>query len=170
MRPAAFYLKGMAPFCRVDPSAPENYFLWREPTLSLQLALSLAASAGLVISAGVLPAGAWFQAGAAIVCAIVSAITVWNALHQRCVKQSAFMLVIMSDGSAVTRDDSVSPVTETLLLLRFAWRGERSARLVFVTPDGRERHWRLYRRDLNASQWHCLCRWILWLERGQKPA
>lgn len=153
----------------VNPSVPEHDFACHGRKTGLQLALGLAASAGLVISVGVLPASAWLQVATVIVCGLVITITISNVLLQRRIKPSTPFLIIRANGIAVTRNDLVCPATETLLSLRFAWRGQQSARLVFVAPDGAEHHWRLYRRDLNASQWRYLCRWILWLERGQKP-
>lgn len=147
----------------------ENCFYWHGAKPGMQVVLGFAGSAGLATSLGVLSVGAWFQMAAALVFALVSAITILNHQKHRRIKQAALILVIKPDGNAVTRENFSSPVTETLLTVRFAWRGQRSARLVFLLPDGKQQHWYLYRRDLNASQWRCLCRWIIWLGRGQKP-
>lgn len=160
----------MTLFLPIDPSILENCFPCGPAKTGVQMVLGLAGFVGLVTSVGVLPFGVWFQVGATIACALVSTFTIWNALRYKRVKKSSLVLVIKPDGSAVSREDFFSPVAENLLLLRFAWRGQRSARLVFSLPNGEKRHCHLYRRDLNASQWRCLCRWILWLERGQKPS
>lgn len=76
------------------------------------------------------------------------------------------ILRLMPDGSAVLSYQSSSNLAEPVCM-RFVWRGSSYIRLVLANRSGGATDWRLYKSDLNASQWRALCRWTVWLERGQ---
>jgi len=160
----------MSPFLIISSDLPENCFLRQAQMIWPVAVLGAAAWLGLVTSAVALPGAPWSQA----IIAAAGAGAIFVQLRRSLQKAQPLLLVIKADGSIVARRVTVSQNNspsdaELPLTMRFAWRGRQSVRLLFATPTGCLWQWRLCRRDLNASQWRCLCRWILWLERGQTP-